>query len=149
LVISRRVDTSQTIEEFIPIELEREWGKEVILGEGPGYLGKLLLMKKGTRGGLQFHVEKDETFYLSSGEAEVEYAEDGTLHQILMTRGMSFHIPPGAIHRVTALTNCVFFEVSTDHHEDRVHAESFFGLPETGGLPDTWRSEDGEVYEKA
>ena len=47
------------IEAYTPKTLTRDWGDEVFIAETPQYLGKILRMKAGTRGGLQYHVEKD------------------------------------------------------------------------------------------
>lgn len=117
---------------------ERSWGSELLIAHTPQYLGKLLYMKRGRAGGLQYHVDKDETFYLFEGEAWVETdTGDGKLTRYLMTPGMSVHVPPGAVHRVIAIENCTFFEASTPHFEDRVHVEARYGQVETGGLPTT------------
>lgn len=127
------------IERFEPYDVgERTWGREVLIAHTPHYTGKILYMKAGHAGGLQYHVEKDETFHLVSGEALVDY-DDGTgaLVQLLMEPGMSVHVPPGAPHRVTAVSDCVFFEASTPHFDDRVRVEREYGERDTGGLPTT------------
>ena len=133
------------IEPFTPRVLRREWGDEIIVAETAHYLGKVLKMKAGTKGGLQYHVEKDETFYLVSGEACVICHDDYTVNSVTvpgiamrrMFAGESYHIPPGAVHQVEAVTDCVFFETSTPHHDDRVRVEKDYGFPEDGGLPTT------------
>lgn len=139
-----------SIEEYLPEVFERDWGTETFIARTPHYLGKLLRMNAGTRGGLQCHVEKDETFYLLWGEAQVEYDPgDGVLVTIRMKPGQSFRIPPKAIHRTTALTECLFIETSTPVYDDRYHAESHYGLAEeTGGLPSTWDLVDGEFVKR-
>lgn len=126
------------IARYEPKTLYREWGEEIFIAETPHYLGKMLRMKAGTRGGLQYHVEKDETFFLLSGSAWVR-SDDGTgrLVQEVMAHGEAYHIPPGAPHQVEAITDCVFFEASTPHYDDRVRCEAQYGLPEGGGLPTT------------
>ena len=110
------------IEAFTPRKLgNKPWGEEWLVAHTPHYTGKVMLMRAGGTGALQYHVQKDEAFYLFSGLATVEYAsEDGELHQIEMSPGMAFHIPPGAVHRVEAITDSVFFEASTPHFDDRV-----------------------------
>ena len=116
---------------------ERTWGREILIAHTTDYLGKVLLMRAGAMGGLQLHRQKDETFHLYSGEAFVDYDLDGQLTRVRMMPGQSYHIPPGAPHRVEAITDCVFFECSTPVFEDRVRLESKYGLPDTGGLPTT------------
>ena len=104
------------------------WGTETIVAKTPEYLGKLLLYKAGTAGGLQYHRRKDETFYLHTGEAWVDYdGGSGSLIREKMTPGMSFRIPPGAPHRFYAITDCVVFETSTPVYDDRVRVEEEYG----------------------
>jgi mannose-6-phosphate isomerase len=126
------------IERVTQQTLARDWGREVFVAETPQYLGKVLYMRRGTKGGLQYHVEKDETFFLWSGLAIVR-SDDGTgqLIEEHMHPGEAYHIPPGAPHQVEAVTDCVFFEASTPHYDDRVRCEKDYGLPEGGGLPTT------------
>lgn len=127
------------IELFAPYLVgAREWGEEVVIACTDQYLGKVLNMRAGKAGGLQMHREKMETFFLFSGSAYVDYdAGDGKLTRMVMSAGMSVHVPPGSVHRVTAITDSTFFEVSTLHFNDRVRMESVYGEPEVGGLPTT------------
>jgi mannose-6-phosphate isomerase-like protein (cupin superfamily) len=126
------------VEAFKVRALDRDWGKEVVVAHTEHYLGKVLLMNAGTKGGLQYHVEKEETFFLFSGQALVRTGEDGKILETLMLPGQSMHVPPGAIHQVEAVTACVFFEASTPHFDDRVRVEEDFGLIlPPGGLPTT------------
>lgn len=117
--------------------LPREWGQEVFIVEAPTYLGKILHMKKGTKGGLQYHVEKDEAFYLVEGLAVVRTDEGNGLIEMTMNPGEGYRVPPGAIHQVEAVEDCTLIEWSTPHYDDRVHVEHRYGLAEAGGLPTT------------
>lgn len=113
--------------------LDRVWGEEIIVAETDKYLGKVLQYKAGCAGGLQYHVEKDETFYLFSGRAWVDYDDgSGALVRIEMTPGDSFHIPPGAVHRFEAIEDCIVFEASTPHYDDRVRMEEYYGVEVIG-----------------
>lgn len=116
----------------------RSWGRELLVAEGPGYIGKVLEMRAGTAGGCQVHREKDETSYLYSGSAWL-YTDtgDGTLRRFLLSPGASIHIPPGAVHKVEAITDCVFFETSTPHFNDRIRVDAAYGLDDSQGLPTT------------
>lgn len=124
-----------TIEPFTPREIgPKPWGTELLIACTDHYIGKVLTMKAGHRGGLQYHVHKDETFYLVSGRALV--TSDAGTGTALITRpmfpGESYHIPPGAVHQVEAVTDCVFFEASTPHFEDRVNVGAEYGRADTG-----------------
>jgi mannose-6-phosphate isomerase-like protein (cupin superfamily) len=117
-----------TLERFQPRPVgDKPWGIELLVAHTPHYTGKVLLMNKGHCGGLQYHVEKDETFYLFSGIAQVECDPgDGLLETRRMEMGESYHVPPGAVHRVTAITDCVLFETSTPHFDDRVNVSHLY-----------------------
>lgn len=117
---------------------DRVWGTELLIAEGPGYIGKLMYMQAGKAGGLQSHVEKHETSYLLSGRAWV-YTDtgDGALSKFQIGPGTSVRIPPGAVHKVEAIEDCCFFEASTKHFNDRVRLEEKYGRTDTEGLPTT------------
>ena len=133
------------IEMYEPRILIRDWGSETIVAETPDYLGKILVYMPGKAGGLQFHVEKDESFHLSEGWGYLDYdAGDGKLTRKVMTAGQTVHIPAGAVHRFEAGVRCVGFETSTPHYDDRVRVEERYGVPTIGdgpGLPTTWPKE--------
>lgn len=128
-----------SVELRAPIQVgKRDWGYELLIAQTDQYIGKVLEMHPWTAGGLQYHREKVETFYLHAGEAWVDYdTGDGKITSLLMRPGMSVHVPAGAVHRVRATDRCVFFEVSTPHFNDRVRVEKEYGEPEVGGLPTT------------
>jgi len=124
---------------FPPRELHpRAWGREIVIAQTEHYLVKLLIMKAGAAGGLQYHAKKVESFFLQEGQAYVDYdAGDGQLSRLPMSPGMTVHVPAGAPHRVTAITDCTFIEGSTPVFDDRVRVEAEYNEPETGGLPTT------------
>ena len=140
--------TYPPIERFEPVTTVQPWGTETLIAEGPGYTGKLLFYKAGHAGGFQYHVEKDETFYLHLGRAHVYsvWRDGESVDRVFMEAGDSYHIPPGAPHKFEAITDCVVFEASTPHRNDRVNvAEELTGTPDPEGtLPSTWvRESDG------
>lgn len=116
---------------------ERNWGVETLLIETEKWIGKRLDMIAGTAGNLQYHRWKEEAFHLHSGKATVEYDKDGSLVKLEMLPGMTVHVPPGAPHRVTAITDCVFYEWSNPVYSDRVRCEADYHEPEADGLPST------------
>lgn len=115
-----------TIERFEPRLLgPKDWGEEWLVAETPHYIGKCLKMRAGGFGALQYHERKDEAFFLFSGRAIVRFHDSrGTLQVTEMRPGMAFHVPPGAVHQVEAIEDCVFFEASTPVFEDRVKVEA-------------------------
>ena len=111
-----------TIEAFEPKALgPKVWGTELLVAHTPLYTGKVLSMRAGASGPFQYHRQKDETFYLYQGVASVRWMDAaGRVHVEEMQPGQSFHVPPGAPHQVAAVSDCVFFEASTPHFDDRV-----------------------------
>ncbi len=86
---------------------------------------------------LQYHRRKVESFLLVLGEAVVDFERNGALAVKPLVPGGMVHVPVGAVHRVRALTDCVFFEWSTPVFDDRVRVEEEFGETANGGLPTT------------
>ena len=118
--------------------LVRDWGEEHIIAQTPQYLGKLLFMRAGTRGGLQYHRQKDETEHLWSGIARLHFDPGGGILEVReWAAGQAIRIRPGVVHQVEAITDCVILEWSTPHLDDRVRVEARYGLPDSGGLPTT------------
>lgn len=117
----------------------RPWGKEELLVLVKGkYMLKRLTIKKGSKGGLQFHRLKDECGILLSGKMIIRYEDGkGGLEEKLITPGDCFHFTPGVVHQEEALEDCVIIEGSTPHFNDRVRVEEFFGIDDKSGMPST------------
>lgn len=110
-----------TVRRFTPYDIPgKPWGIERVVAQTDTYVGKLLMMKSGCSGALQHHQYKNETFHLYSGIAMVRYRTEDGLVTVEMNAGESYHVPPGAVHQVEAVTDCVFFEASTPVFDDRV-----------------------------
>lgn len=118
-----------TIERYAPRELgPKPWGQELLIAATPLYTGKILTMRAGHRGGLQYHVTKDEAFHLVSGSVQVRHDDGHGLIWTLMHPGETYRIPPGAVHQVEAVEDSVLFEVSTPVFEDRVNVGATYGV---------------------
>ena len=78
------------------------------------YLLKLLFIRKGMKGGLQFHRRKNECGFILSGKLLVRYDNGkGKLIKKFLKKGETFHFPPGAVHQEEAISNCTIIEAST------------------------------------
>jgi mannose-6-phosphate isomerase len=121
----------------------RDWGSEELLIVSPGkYSLKRLILKAGSKGGLQYHREKDEAGYLVRGELIIRFMDENKrLRERVFYAGDSFRFPAMCIHQEEAITDCEIIEVSTPHFNDRVRVEQLFGLQEEGGLPTTNHSD--------
>ncbi len=110
-------------------KVDKPWGHEVIWALTDDYCGKVLFIKAGESMSLQFHREKDESWLIHSGRAELEMAEPGQKLPALevVGPGAAFRIQPGTIHRVKALEDTTILEVSTPQLDDVVRLEDKYG----------------------
>jgi mannose-6-phosphate isomerase-like protein (cupin superfamily) len=114
---------------FEPRRVEKPWGYELIWAHTDVYVGKVLFVRAGHSLSLQFHREKDESWYVESGRAQLELGDtgQGPLNTEVVAAGACFHFPPGTVHRVTALDDTTILEVSTPQLEDVVRLEDAYG----------------------
>jgi len=109
--------------------VEKPWGYELIWALTDVYCGKVLFVKAGASLSLQFHKEKDESWYVQSGRAKLELGKvgQGVLDEEVISAGAAFHYEPGTVHRVSALEDTTILEVSTPHLDDVVRLEDRYG----------------------
>jgi mannose-6-phosphate isomerase len=114
---------------FEPERVEKPWGYELIWALSDAYAGKLLSVNAGHELSLQFHREKDESWYVLEGRAQLEFAAAGekTTSSEVVTPGAAFRITPGTVHKVRALEDTVILEVSTPQLDDVVRLEDVYG----------------------
>jgi mannose-6-phosphate isomerase len=114
---------------FEPRRVEKPWGWELIWAHADSYVGKVLFVRAGHSLSLQFHREKDESWYVESGRAKLELGESGNavLNTEIVSSGACFRYRPGTVHRVTALEDTTIIEVSTPQLDDVVRLEDKYG----------------------
>jgi len=116
------------MEEILPQKTEKPWGFELLLAHTPKYAGKLIFVKKGHRLSLQYHEKKDETIYIHDGKVLLEVeTSDGHMVSTIVEPGHCIRIPPLTKHRLQAIEDTTFFEVSTPELEDVVRLEDDYG----------------------
>jgi mannose-6-phosphate isomerase len=112
-----------------PRRVDKPWGYELIWALTDHYCGKLLVVRAGHDLSLQFHREKDESWYVLEGRAKLEFAaagEKATSTEVVKP-GAAFHITPGTVHRIRALEDTTILEVSTPQVDDVVRLEDTYG----------------------
>lgn len=114
-----------SIESYVK-RVEKPWGYELHwVPEGKPYIGKLLHVNANARLSLQVHDQKQESWFLMSGEAAVIWENNkGELLETKLENGVGYSTEVGQRHRLKGITDCDIIEVST---------------PEKGT---TWRLED-------
>lgn len=123
---SSKFDKSKFITVPYVRRVEKPWGWELHwVPDGMPYMGKVLHITAGKRLSLQVHDEKQETYWLISGECDllVENAK-GDMETIHMEKGFGYTTVVGQKHRHHAITDCDIIEAST------------------GEIGTTWRLED-------
>jgi mannose-6-phosphate isomerase len=108
--------------------VEKPWGHELIYAVTERYCGKLLFVRAGYALSLQYHERKDETLYLHDGLAEVEVGRHGDLLRAsVILPGAAFRLRPGTVHRLAAIEDSVFLEVSTPELDDVIRLDDRYG----------------------
>jgi len=110
--------------------VEKPWGYELHWALTERYVGKVLHVNAGHALSLQYHNRKDETILLWSGRILMEIQEEDGLAKREMRPGERLRIPPGTIHRMTALEDSDIIEVSTPELDDVVRLEDRYGRVE-------------------
>lgn len=102
----------------------RGWGCEYWIENLPQYCGKILVIDKGKRGSLHFHMNKMETMYLQSGHVTLRLidSDDGTEYFVDLWPGDSILIKPGQVHQIISPDDRSYLiEFSTTHNESDSH----------------------------
>ena len=111
-------------------EVDKYWGNMKTLFENDQYSVKRIFMKKDTQSSMEFHIKKEESYYIESGKlrigTRIRRAENASF---VLNRGEIFHIPVGFMHMRMALEDTVIIEFST--------------LDDDG---DSYLVEDGKTY---
>jgi len=99
---------------------------------------KRLIIEKNKKGGLQYHHKKNECGLIIKGKLKVKFdLGNGILKEKILSKGDTFHFPPGLVHQEIAITKCEIIEASTPYFNDRVRVEEKYGLNSEKGLPTT------------
>jgi mannose-6-phosphate isomerase len=114
---------------FPPERVEKPWGYEVIWAKTEAYAGKILFVRSGQALSLQFHREKDESWYVLDGRAELELGDAGNAvtKREVITNGAAFRFRPWTVHRIKAVDDTTILEVSTPQLDDIVRLEDLYG----------------------
>lgn len=110
-----RSDAGRQAEIYTAPCQDKPWGHERIFAAADGkYVGKIIYVTAGRSLSLQYHEAKEETIFLLSGEAVIQYGPiDGPLAERTFRPGDAIHLPPRVVHRITAVTDITFAEAST------------------------------------
>tara|TARA_R110002051_G_C8529023_1_gene469259 strand:- start:191 stop:607 length:417 start_codon:yes stop_codon:yes gene_type:complete len=95
-------------------KVEKYWGDMQTIFENDRYSVKRIFMRKGTQSSMEYHVKKEESYYIESGTLKIgtriARAKNTSL---ILNQGDVFHIPAGFMHMRIALEDTVIIEFST------------------------------------
>ena len=107
--------------------VEKPWGYELIWAHTDRYVGKLLHITAGNALSRQYHVTKEETLIVISGQLVLELGDDDNRERRVLGPREAFHVAPGTIHRFIAEQDVELMEVSTPELDDVVRLEDRYG----------------------
>ena len=94
--------------------VDKYWGNMQTLFENNLYTVKRIFMKKDTQSSMEYHVKKEESYYIESGQLKVgTRIGRGENASLILNKGDVFHIPIGFMHMRMALEDTVIIEFST------------------------------------
>lgn len=114
--------------EALPIRIEKPWGHELLWARTDRYAAKILHVKAGHALSLQYHERKDETLYLLRGTLRFWVGPSpDALEEVPFEPGQSYHLTPGTVHRMEAVTDVDVLEASTPELDDVVRVQDRYG----------------------
>jgi mannose-6-phosphate isomerase-like protein (cupin superfamily) len=120
--------TPGTVRNLIDVKIEKPWGYELRFAITERYLGKVIHVNQGEALSLQYHERKDETLLMTEGVMDLELADvDGAMQTHRLSVGDCVRIVPGRTHRMVAVEDCEFFEVSSPEIDDVIRLEDRYG----------------------
>jgi mannose-6-phosphate isomerase len=108
--------------------IDKPWGYELRWAVTDRYLGKIIHVDAGQQLSLQYHVQKDESIFITAGALDLVLEDEaGEVRNHRLTPGMSARVRPGRRHRFVAVEDTDLFEVSSPEIDDVVRLEDAYG----------------------
>ena len=112
------MDNKYGIQEVPPVlksgdKLEKYWGHIKTIFLSDDFTLKTVFMKANTQSSMEYHVKKDEYYYIVSGKLKVGLRIGRAKNtSIILKEGDVFHIKPGLMHMRIALEDTTIIEWS-------------------------------------
>ena len=101
------------IEEPLKV-VNKYWGDMKTLFENNLYTVKRIFMRANTQSSMEYHVKKQESYYIESGKLKIGTRIGRAKNtSLILNEGDVFHIPVGFMHMRIALEDTVIIEFST------------------------------------
>lgn len=101
-------------------KVEKGWGHELWIINNNLYCGKILHFNKNSKFSMHYHLQKDETWYVLSGEFTFRYIDgnNAEIKEKKLKKDESITIPKGLPHQLETIDGGEIMEVSTQHFEN-------------------------------
>lgn len=94
-------------------KIEKYWGYIKTIFANDDFTLKEVFMKSNTQSSMEYHIKKDEFYYIQRGKLKVGMRIGRAKNKsIILNKGDVFHIPPGLMHMRIALEDTVIIEWS-------------------------------------
>lgn len=99
--------------------VEKGWGYEVIIINNELYCGKILHFNRGAKFSMHFHINKKETWYVSTGSFLFRWinTKNADVIEESLKPGDTITNEIGEPHQIICLEEGDIFEVSTNHQD--------------------------------
>ena len=87
--------------------VDKPWGYELRFARTDRYAGKILFIRAGSQLSLQYHEQKDESFFVQEGHLELVVGDLERQHVETLGPEDARRILPGTVHRFRAVTDCL------------------------------------------
>ena len=99
-------------------QVNKAWGRELIIVNCDKYCGKLLYLDKGAESSYHQHINKQETFFCLEGQVALTIeGRDYMLNPYSRPKT----IEPERLHSFRGITSAVIIEFSTPHDDSDVY----------------------------
>lgn len=102
-------------------EVEKAWGRELIIVNCDKYCGKLLCLNKGAESSYHQHFKKQETFFCLEGQVALNIENR---NYILKPYSMPKTVFPASLHKFRGITSALIIEFSMPHDDKDVYRVS-------------------------
>jgi mannose-6-phosphate isomerase-like protein (cupin superfamily) len=103
-------------------EVDKYWGNMKTLFENDQYTVKRIFMRKGTQSSMEYHIDKEESYYIESGKLKIGTRIGRAKNtSLILNENDVFNIPVGFIHMRIALEDTVIIEFSTLDNDNDSH----------------------------
>ena len=116
--LTNTMDNNYGRQELPPVlksqeKLVKYWGYITTVFAAEDFTLKEVFMKADTQSSMEYHVNKDEYYYIQSGKLKVGMRIGRAQNKsIILEKGDVFHIPPGLMHMRIALEDTMIIEWS-------------------------------------